>query len=326
MTADKWTDEALERLEKRIKREYAQASKDLQEKADRYFNGYDEIIDGKKVHHAGMYERLAKEVQAYSDGKYDDKQWKAYLLSQLGRGEHWNELKQQMTERLAQSQEIAKNYSNGILPSVYCRNSNEIASLAQSSAMEQGVTGVKFDLVDEHTVKRLMEKASEVKPYKPIAINLPKQNSWNMNNLQNALLQGILQGDSIGHLADRFQSVANMNRAQAIRSARTAVTGAQSAGKQDRYEDLASKGCQVTKIWVATNDERTRPEHAEADGQEVPYNEPFEVGGEELMHPADQSGSAWNIYNCRCTMKTGKIKFKSVLSDEKRASAKIKVT
>lgn len=311
MTADKWTDEALLRLEKRIKREYAQASKDLQEKAEKYFSKYKE--------------RWEKEYKAFQDGKYTEAQFKAWELSQLGRGEHWNELKQQMTERMAQSIEIAKNYSNGILPSVYVRNSNEIATLAQASAMEQGVTGVKFDLVDEYTVKRLMENASEVKPYKPIAINLPKQNSWNMNNIQNALLQGILQGDSITHLADRFQSVANMNKAQAIRSARTAVTGAQSAGKQDRYEDLASKGCEITKIWVATDDERTRPEHAEADGQEVPYDEPFDVGDEELMHPGDRSGSAWNIYNCRCTMKTGKIKFKSVLSDEKRKEARMKI-
>lgn len=317
MTADKWTDEALERLEKRIKREYAQASKDLQEKAEKYFSNYKE--------------RWEKEYKAFQDGKYTEAQFKAWELSQLGRGEHWNELKQQMTERMAQSIEIAKNYSNGVLPSVYVRNSNEIASLAQASAMEQGVAGVKFDLVDEYTVKRLMENASEVKPYKPIAINLPKQNSWNMNNIQNALLQGILQGDSITHLADRFQSVANMNRAQAIRSARTAVTGAQSAGKQDRYEDLASKGCIVTKMWVATDDDNTRKEHAQAmedygtEEKAIPYDEPFEVGGEELMYPADKSGSAWNIYNCRCTMKTGKIKFKSVLSDEKRKEARIKV-
>ncbi len=146
-----------------------------------------------------------------------------------------------------------------------------------------------------------------------------------MTNIQNTLLQGILQGDSIGHIADRFERVADMNRVQSIRSARTAVTGAQSAGKQDRYEDLEKQGVELTKLWVATRDSRTREEHREADGQEVGINDTFEVGGEELMYPADWNGSPWNIYNCRCTMRTGQIKFSSVLDDKTRASAKIKV-
>lgn len=56
------------------------------------------------------------------------------------------------------------------------------------------------------------------------------------------------------------------------------------------------------KTWVAVMDDRTRPEHAEADGQEVDYDEPFIVGGEELMEPRDDSlgASDWNIYGCRC--------------------------
>jgi hypothetical protein len=56
------------------------------------------------------------------------------------------------------------------------------------------------------------------------------------------------------------------------------------------------------KTWVAIMDDRTRPEHAEADGQEVDYAEPFEVGGEELMQPGDDSlgASDWNLMGCRC--------------------------
>ena len=55
------------------------------------------------------------------------------------------------------------------------------------------------------------------------------------------------------------------------------------------------------KIWVATLDGNTRDAHAGADGQEVPIDMPFNVGGEALMFPGDPNGSAENVINCRCS-------------------------
>lgn len=332
MKISQWTALELQKLEKRINEQYDQASKDLKRSADRYFNGWDEKVNGRMIHHQGMHERLAEQEQAYLNGKYTDDQWIAYKISQLGRGAQWEDLKDQMTERLAQASLITQDYVNGKLPAIYTKNSNAVAKIAQDSAMDQGITGIRFDLVDEYAVKRLMEGSREVRPYKPIVIDLPKVNRYNYTKLQNALLQGILQGDSIDHLADRFMKVSNMNRASAIRNARTACTGAQNAGKQDRYEDLASKGCDVYKMWIATSDERTREEHMDAwneygdENGMIPYDEPFEVGGEELMFPCDLSlgASGWNVYNCRCTMRS-KFKFKSILSDELRESANIRL-
>jgi hypothetical protein len=58
----------------------------------------------------------------------------------------------------------------------------------------------------------------------------------------------------------------------------------------------------MTKTWIAILDEHTRPAHADADGQEVNYDEPFVVDGEELMEPRDDDlgASDENIMNCRC--------------------------
>ncbi len=50
------------------------------------------------------------------------------------------------------------------------------------------------------------------------------------------------------------------------------------------------------------HDSKTREDHAEADGQEVGMDEPFDVGGEQLMYPGDPAGSAGNVINCRCTV------------------------
>ena len=69
----------------------------------------------------------------------------------------------------------------------------------------------------------------------------------------------------------------------------------------DSYVAATKMGIEMEREWVSALDARTRPEHAEADGQVVGVDEPFIVGGEKLMFPGDRSGSGWNIYNCRCT-------------------------
>ena len=103
-------------------------------------------------------------------------------------------------------------------------------------------------------------------------------------------------------MADDLQTrIPTMNRDSAIRTARTAVTNAQNAGRMDSYVAATKIGIEMEREWVSALDARTRPEHAEADGQVVGVDEPFIVGGEKLMFPGDRSGSGWNIYNCRCT-------------------------
>lgn len=60
---------------------------------------------------------------------------------------------------------------------------------------------------------------------------------------------------------------------------------------------------QQQKVWIAILDAHTRDAHVEADGQTVNIDEPFEVDGEQLMEPCDDSmgASAENICNCRCS-------------------------
>jgi len=69
---------------------------------------------------------------------------------------------------------------------------------------------------------------------------------------------------------------------------------------QARIEQMAEYEPKERKEWISVIDERTRPEHAEANGQIVLWDEPFIVGNEELMYPGDPAGSAWNTLNCRC--------------------------
>jgi uncharacterized protein with gpF-like domain len=56
------------------------------------------------------------------------------------------------------------------------------------------------------------------------------------------------------------------------------------------------------KRWLATEDARTRPEHADADGQTVPAHAPFSVGGSAMSYPGDPNAPADLVVNCRCTV------------------------
>ena len=113
----------------------------------------------------------------------------------------------------------------------------------------------------------------------------------------------ILQGKSIKGISDDLQRyIPTMSRDSAIRAARTAVTGAQNAGRMDSYAAAAERGISLKREWVATLDNRTRHAHAMLDGTKVGMNEPFKVDGYKIMFPGDRSAPGYLIYNCRCTM------------------------
>ena len=56
----------------------------------------------------------------------------------------------------------------------------------------------------------------------------------------------------------------------------------------------------MEKVWIATDDERTRPTHTEAHGQRAPLDGTFTVGADELEYPCDPEGSPEEVANCRC--------------------------
>jgi hypothetical protein len=92
-------------------------------------------------------------------------------------------------------------------------------------------------------------------------------------------------------------------RSEAI--VRTEVLRIQSEATQDRMienrKSMVRVGYMLRKSWLSTIDTRTRFAHLLALGQVRDVDQPFNVGGEELMFPRDPSGSAVNTINCRCT-------------------------
>lgn len=92
------------------------------------------------------------------------------------------------------------------------------------------------------------------------------------------------------------------NRARTV--ARTEVVGAYNGGMYDAFSMIVANdpGTDWVKRWLATDDQRTRPDHVEADGQVVPYAHTFNVGGFQMLYPHDPAGPPQEVINCRCTM------------------------
>lgn len=93
-------------------------------------------------------------------------------------------------------------------------------------------------------------------------------------------------------------------RWKARRIARTEAHGAVNAGQlAAARQNQDETGDRYFKRWVATEDPRTRASHRVADGQSVPLDEKFRVGGFMLDFPGDPIVIApHEVINCRCTM------------------------
>lgn len=59
----------------------------------------------------------------------------------------------------------------------------------------------------------------------------------------------------------------------------------------------------VRKVWDATMDGNTRPDHQMANGQVRGLDETFDVGGVQMLHPHDQSAPPSQTLNCRCFLR-----------------------
>lgn len=120
--------------------------------------------------------------------------------------------------------------------------------------------------------------------------------------IQVAIRTGIEQGLSVPNTAALIrESVNDIAPAQSLMLARTDLNGVQNGGSIVAAKAVYPEG-NLIKQWLATADDRTRETHAEADGQQVPLDQPFQVGDDTLDYPGDPDGSDEEVCNCRCTV------------------------
>ncbi len=299
------TDKRLAEMEKYLTSIYRESAKGIYEKWNEFMS---EAND-----------KLSKLQKEYDDAKViGDKALIKKTGIKLSRAkknvtlynDYYKSMLDETTRQLANVNKTAIAYINGQMPDIYTINYNAVAPDALS-------IGARFDIRDAHTVRRLILDGEIELPHK--SLDVSKDMMWNKKQINNSVLQGILQGESIDKISRRIfkQAMAgenlqglemgevvdiiDKNRNSAIRTARTMVTSAENHGRLDSYMELAEQGVIEKKVWVATPDDRTRPSHIDMDGEEQDINTRFSNG---CMFPGDGSGPPEEVWMCRCTMVT----------------------
>lgn len=284
--AHELTDEELEKIERKLRQIYQQASEDIGKKVDEYFKTFKRLDDQKR-----------KQVQS---GELSEDDYLRWRKDKILVGEHWRSVQQQIAQRLTQADRDAVDYINGRMPDIYTINYNDFVKDISKTADSIGF-GESFELVNREAIRYLALTNETLLPYK--YVDGVKAVRWHTQRLNAEIMQGMIQGESISKIAKRLKTNLGMTaKGSAVRNARTAVTSVENQGRMDALHYAMSKGVICKKEWSAIHDSRTRDAHAELDGVVVDVDEPFVNSIGPIMKPGDPNADPANVYNCRCAI------------------------
>lgn len=190
------------------------------------------------------------------------------------------ELAQILRKRLGQ---VARDFGQAVLDQVEAQRKDGALHLEQKGA---------FDIFEESVLVWLTQHAADRAGL--IAETLKSR-------VRKVLVETFAdgQGEAATAKALREEIGGQVSLASAARIARTEAHTAANTGSDNAAR---ATGIDMVKEWGSTEDSRTRPSHASADGQQVEMDQPFQVGSASLMYPGDPAGPAKEIINCRCVV------------------------
>lgn len=286
------TEAECAKLEKRLKKVYEEAGKEIDAKTAEYW----------AKHRA----RAMKHWQEVQDGKLSLEDYQAWMRGQVFQGEQWKEKKNQIANVLYDTNTKAQRMINGELSGIFQYNANYMAyEMEHGEGIDLG-----FDVLDSAAVTRILRDDPHILPSKKLVKG--KDVRWNFKNIKNELVKGIIMGESIDQLTTRLtKQVPNRNWKQMRTHARTAYGNAMNGARYERLKELNQRGIKTDKQWHAILDERTRWMHRDLDLQIKPYDEPFEIGQYSIMKPHDPFAHPSMTYNCRCRLSYSHPKYPS---------------
>lgn len=292
--AHKETDKILADMEKQLRKEYKQATEEMEKKLNKYLQAYKRKDDAKR--------------NQMKSGEISQDEYRKWRFGQLAVGKRWRDMRDALAQDMANTNILARSIADGYMPEVYAVNHNFATYQIESGAS----IDTSYTLYDAQSVERLVRENPNIlpKPGKSTEklIKSGDLQKWDKNVIQSTMIQGILQGESIPNLSKRMaRNLGEKDYKNMVRHARTMTTATQNAGRVDGFKRAQDMGIDVKQTWVATLDGRTRHEHRVLDGQTRDVGEYFEVEDYKIRYPGDPEADYAMIMNCRCTL-IGQIK------------------
>lgn len=159
--------------------------------------------------------------------------------------------------------------------------------LDASGTAAASAVGVKFDLAAPTSRATLDRFAKRIQTgiYSAIAPQVTE-----------AIRAGYASGASVAQVSRAILAATDaISKPRADMLARSDLNGIANAGS---LLAASISGAAATKTWLTAGDEKVREWHADADGQTVAIDQPFDVDGESLDYPGDPAGSEENVLNC----------------------------
>lgn len=281
----KKVDKETQKIERKIRAVYSQAYDEMDAKLRKFQRDY-----SKKN---AIYMRRVEKGEMTFD------EYKSWLAGQAFQSRQWIEKRSQILDILNDASNQAVKIVNGGRINAFAAGANWTAySLEHGAGVNFG-----FGLYDEQTVTNLIRNDPQILP--KWKIDEPKAYIWNKQKVNNCVTQGIIQGEGLDKITKRIATATvNYNQNLALTHARTAMTGAQNAGRVQRLQDAKKLGIKVVKEWMATLDGRTRDSHRAMDGEKLPVGDtwhPMKFSNG-CRFPGDPQGPAREVFNCRCTL------------------------
>ena len=281
--AHRLTDEKLEQMEKRLSAIYSVSYKKIQSKMLKFAKG----IDGK----ASELLKAIKEAKTETEEKAAKNAYLQYFKKEVVKSKAFKDLSAEIALDLFNTNTEASAYINSQTPEIYALNYNWInQQLAK-------------DIPDFLSQQITPEEAEKYGDLTMQTVSKAKDTKWNENNIKKSVIVGaslLLGANAIMKRSAKVTVEKNRNSASMHNSGMG--TDAENKARLDGMYRAEDMGNSITKIWIATLDNRTRDSHAALDGAEIALDEIFDNG---CSRPRDPNGTPAEVCNCRCSLKYG---------------------
>lgn len=278
-------DSQLEELEDNITLLYKNAGEEVKGK-------FDKFVSSSAAKDKEMRDRLKR-------GEITEDQYTSWRKGQMFQKDKLAAQVEDLTKTMVHADEQAMDMVRNQMPEIYATSYNFGGYRAETMSKTAGIDYTSFTIYNADSVRRLLKDDPDLLPAPKV--DIPKDERWNRQHMQNAINQGIVQGESVDKIADRLMNVTNMDRNAALRNARTAVNGAENQGRLDSMERVEEDGIPMVATWSCTHDDRTRESHILLDGTHPDEDGYFANG---CRFPSDPEGEPEEVYNCRCSLLT----------------------